>query len=61
MQCSNYCIQMLICFRTINPSRRNIPAAAGSADQATTSSAGSSGASNGMTNGVSSDEDMDVN
>ena len=65
-----YLVKYLLCtnaekyFRTINPSRRNIPAAAGSAEEATTSTVGASnGGMNGVANGVSgeSDEDMDVN
>jgi len=52
--------------RTINKSKRNIPAAAGSADEATTSTVGGQPHVNGGSvpmNGVSgdSDEDMDVN
>ena len=55
-----------IVLRTINKSRRNIPAAAGSADEATTSTVGGQPHVNGGSasmNGVSgdSDEDMDVN
>ena len=52
-------------FRTIPKSKRNIPAAAGSADEATTSTSGCCNGvnGNGPTNGVSgeSDEDMEVN
>ena len=53
-------------FRTIPKPKRNIPAAAGSADEATTSTAGCCNGVNGNpgpVNGVAgeSDEDMEVN
>ena len=61
-ECKKLKVLNLNVFRTLPKSKRNIPAAAGSADEATTSTTGCCNG-NGPSNGVSgeSDEDMEVN